>query len=137
MAAEQKNMNVNVTSTILIVDDQPHLRELIGESLQEQGYRVVGAGNATKAREVFKQSNPDLVLLDLYLKGFQGWDLLRQFKKQDPHLPVLIVTAYDNYRDDPRLAEADGYIVKNFAALETLNGVVASLLSQESPGITS
>ena len=125
---------MHVNSTILIVDDQPHIRELFGEILEEQGYCVVSVGTATKAEEAFRQSNPDLVLLDLYLKGFQGWDLLRDIKKQDPQLPVLILTAYDNYRDDPRLAEADGYIVKNFAALETLKGIVASLLSQESPG---
>ncbi len=128
---------MNINATILIVDDQPHLRELFGERLQEQGYRVASVGNATKAREAFRQSNPDLVLLDLYLKGFQGWDLLRDIKKENPDLPVLIVTAYDNYSDDPRLAEADGYIVKNFAAFETLNGIVTSLLSQESPGMMS
>jgi len=117
--------------TILIVDDQPHLRELFSEEMLDEGYSVVGADDAEAAKRVVKQSRPDLVLLDLYLNGFEGWDLLRDIKQSDPHLPVLIVTAYDNYHDDPRTAKADGYIVKDFNAFGRLKRTIAQLLRQE------
>jgi DNA-binding response OmpR family regulator len=58
-------------------------------------------------------SQPDIVLLDLYLDGPEGFGLLEDMKRQYPHLPVIIVTAYDSYRDDPRVSHADGYVVKS------------------------
>ena len=113
---------------ILIVDDQPHLRELFREEILDDGYSVACAGDADSARMCLKESRPDLVLLDLYLNGFESWDLLHDIKQSDPHLPVLIVTAYDSYRHDPRASEADGYIVKDFDAFETLKQQMADLV---------
>jgi CheY-like chemotaxis protein len=72
------------------------------------------------------------VLLDLYLNGFEGWDLLRDTKKLAPKLPVLIITAYDNYRDEPRASLADGYIVKDFKIFDTLKQRIAGILTEES-----
>ena len=113
---------------ILIVDDQPHLQELLCEELADEGYGVEGAGDAESVRRHIRDSKPDLVLLDLYLNGFEGWDLLSDIKSKYPKLPVLIVTAYDNYADDPRLAEADGYLVKNFGALGKLKQKIADVI---------
>ena len=98
---------------ILIVDDQPCIRELISEELIYEGYEVESVGDAESARAHIKRSRPDLVLLDLYLDGPDGWDVLRDIKRQDPHLPVLVVTAYDSFQDDPRLSRADGYVIKS------------------------
>jgi len=53
-------------------------------------------------------------------------------KKMAPKLPVLIITAYDNYRDDPRASLADGYIVKNFKAFNTLKQRIAGILTDGS-----
>ena len=119
-------------ATILIVDDQPHLRELFHEEMQDEGYNAVSVDDPESARSHVKDLEPDLVLLDLYLNGFEGWDLLRDIKGMAPKLPVLIVTAYDNYRDDPRAAIADGYIVKNFKAFKILKQRIASILTEES-----
>ena len=76
-------------------------------------------------------SKPDLVLLDLYLNGLEGWDVLREIKRKDSHVPVLIVTAYDNYVDDPRLSEADGYILKSFNNIENLKKKVVEILDRK------
>jgi len=98
---------------ILIVEDQPCVRVLLSEELVHEGYRVESVGDAESVRTHLRSSRPDLVLLDLYLDGYNGWEVLRDVKMQDPNLPVLIVTAYDSFVDDPRLSQADGYVIKS------------------------
>lgn len=98
---------------ILIVDDQRCVRELIAEELTCEGYEVETAGDGESVRTLLRFSRPDLVLLDLYLDGHNGWEVLRDLKRQQPHLPVIILTAYDSFEEDPRLSQADGYVVKS------------------------
>jgi len=102
------------------VDDQHHFREMFHEEIKDEGYSVMSVSNVASAKRYMKESKPHLVLLDLYLNGFEGWDLLCDIKKRVTTLPVLILTASDNYRDDPRASLSDGYIVKNVMALKTL-----------------
>jgi DNA-binding NarL/FixJ family response regulator len=71
-----------------------------------------------------------LVLLDLYLDNTSGFTLLGDIKKEHPDLPVVIFTAYDSYRDDPRLSQADGYVVKS-VLLDELKESVANLLGRK------
>ena len=115
-------------ANILIVDDQPHLQELFLQELTDEGYSVASVSDAESVRGYLTDSKPDLVLLDLYLNGFEGWDVLRDIKNKYPHLPVLIVTAYDSYVDDPRVSQADGYIIKSFVALDRLKQKIAEVL---------
>ena len=115
---------------ILIVDGQPCVRELLSEELICEGYRVASADDAESARRHLRSSRPDLVLLDLYLDGPDGWELLRDIKRQDPELPVLIVTAYDSFVDDPRLSQADGYFVKSLDFMD-LKQKIAHLLREK------
>jgi CheY-like chemotaxis protein len=114
---------------ILVVDDQPHLQELISLELMDEGYKIHSVTDAESVNEYLENSVPDLVLLDLYLDGFLGWDVLNDIKSKYPHLPVIIVTAYDNYTGDPRLSKADGYIIKNFDVIERLKEKVADLVN--------
>jgi len=102
-------------SHILVIDDQPHIGELLSEDLAGEGHSVDCLGDANYVMAYLKEeSRPDLILLDLYLQGFEGWNLLHRIKSYDESLPVLIVSAYDSFVSDPRLAEADGYVVKSF-----------------------
>jgi len=116
-------------ANILIVDDQPCVQELLSEELISEGYRVSAAGDAESARGHFRSSQPDLVILDLYLDGSDGRELLRDIKRQDPDLPVIIFTAYDSYVDDPRLSQAEGYVIKSLV-LDGLKRKVADVLRQ-------
>ena len=113
---------------ILIVDDQPCVRELLSEELVHEGYQVESVGDAESVRAHLRSSRPDLVLLDLFLDGPNGWEVLRDVKMQHPHLPVLIVTAYDSFADDPRLSQADGYVIKSVDLME-LKQKIAKVLS--------
>jgi two-component system response regulator (stage 0 sporulation protein F) len=100
-------------ANILVVDDQPYIGELLKEELAGNGHRITCLGDADYLMSVLEDSRPDIVLLDLYLRGFEGWDLLEKIKRYDPSVPVLIVSAYDTFVNDPRLAKADGYVIKD------------------------
>ena len=120
-------------ANILIVDDQPCVRQVLSEELAGEGYWVTGVGDAGSARAHLKALPPDLVLLDLYLDGPHGWDVLRDIKRQNPSLPVLIVTAYDSFVDDPRLSEADGYVIKSVDLTELKEKVANTLRRKPEP----
>lgn len=105
---------------ILIIDDQPYLQELFTQEFMDDGYNVVCVRDVESAKVHLNASKPDLVLLDLYLDGFEGWDLLSEIKNKDLDVPVIIVTAYDSYLDDPRVSQADGYVIKGFDAIGRL-----------------
>ncbi len=119
-------------ANILIVDDQPYVRELLSEILTHEGYQVASVGDIQSMWRHLRDSPPDLVLLDLYLNGSKGWDVLRDIKSIDPNLPVLIVTGYDSYVNDPRLSQAEGYIIKSISAFDELKEKIAEILKNGS-----
>jgi len=108
MSVEREKM-----AKILIIDDQPYIRETVSEELGDEGYEVAVAADVTSVEKDLVSARPDLVLLDLYLEGMDGFKVLREIKVREPGLPVIIFTAYDSYLDDPRLARADGYVIKS------------------------
>jgi DNA-binding NtrC family response regulator len=115
---------------ILIVDDQECVRQLLRAELTLAGYQVTGVDGAQTAREYLLSSRPELVLLDLYLDGPQGFGLLADIKARYPDVPVVILTAYDGFRDDPRLSKADAYFIKSFD-FDSLKRAIAKMLGLE------
>jgi DNA-binding NtrC family response regulator len=115
---------------ILIVDDQECVRRLLRAELTLAGYQVTGADGAETAREYLSSSRPELVVLDLYLGGPEGFGLLDEIKAQYPDVPVVILTAYDGFRDDPRLSKADGYFIKSFD-FDSLKRAITKILGSE------
>ena len=113
---------------ILIVDDQPHLYDLFPHGLMEENCHVTGASDIESVERYLEDSMPDIVLLEISLHGFEGWEILRHIKSKDPHLLVLIVTSYDNYASDPRACEFDGYLVKDFIHPEKLKEKITKSL---------
>ena len=115
---------------ILIIDDQQCIRELISEELISEGYRVHSLGDTKSVKVNLRFSKPDLVLLDLYLDEADGFGVLHDIKGQYPNIPVIIYTAYDSYREDPRVSRADGYVIKSMALAE-LKEKMADVLAQQ------
>jgi two-component system response regulator AtoC len=122
-----------VMARVLVVDDQACIRHLISKVLILDKHEVQAIGNAQSAREHLAFSQPDIVLLDLYMDGPEGFELLQDIKGQYPSLPVIIVTAYDSHRDDPRLIKADGYIVKSVEFWDEMRQKVAEVLRKRQP----
>jgi DNA-binding NtrC family response regulator len=116
---------------ILVVDDQDCIRNLVTETLNPDGYETLAVGDVQSVRRVLASARPDLVLLDLYLDGPEGFDLLQEIKGQHPSLPVIIVTAYDSHREDPRLRKADGYVVKSVEFWDEMRQMVAEVIGRK------
>ena len=82
--------------TVLVVDDDQAIREVISEVLVDEGYQVVCAENGAEAlRELRKQDGPDLMLLDLMMPVMSGWEVLEQLQSNPdlPHIPIVVVSA--------------------------------------------
>src|SRR5688572_30655233 len=79
--------------TILIVEDDPEIRQLVGELMRREGFGVETAGNATAMDAVLKRMRPDLVILDLMLPGEDGLSICRRLRAQDTPMPILMLTA--------------------------------------------
>ena len=113
---------------ILIVDDQPYMMQLYTTELTDKNYTIISAEDIEKALEYLDSLKIDLVILDLYINGFNGWNLLESIKQKYPDLPVLIITAYDNLMNDPRAKQADGYLLKNLKNVDLIFQKVEELL---------
>lgn len=110
-----------MATTILLVDDEPALREMVGDILRADGYAVVTAAGCREAVTVFEEHAPDAVLLDVMLPDGDGFSLFRTLRaKRD--VPVLFLSARDE--DNARLQGlglgADDYITKPFLPQELL-----------------
>jgi CheY-like chemotaxis protein len=82
--------------TILVVDDDPSVRETISRVLASEGYLVLTAANGVEALGVAAANRIDLVLLDLNMPGKGGWDTFERLTAEDPFLAVIIITARPN-----------------------------------------
>ena len=98
---------------ILIIEDEEILINLLQRKLSQENYEITIARDGEEGLKMMKEVRPDLILLDLYMKQNDGWKVLSDIKQNNPHLPVLIVTAHDNYMKDPRLCLADGHVIKS------------------------
>jgi len=97
---------------ILVVDDEEGIRLLFKEELEEEGYEVELAKGGAEALEKLTQWKPDLVTLDLKMPGMGGLEVLEQIRKKDKRLPVIICTAYGEYKSDLSTWASDAYVVK-------------------------
>src|SRR5512136_2468802 len=78
---------------ILVIDDEPILRDSLEVALKTSGYDVLTARTGEEGLERFQKENPDLVLLDHWLPGINGDEVLRRIKEENPEVPVIIMTA--------------------------------------------
>lgn len=114
--------------TILVVDDEPDIGELLRDFLEAQGYGVRLAGHAAEALTVLEREPIDSLVLDVMLPDRSGFDLLRQVREQSD-LPVLFLSARDDDADKLRGLGlgADDYIVKSATPAEVVARVQAVL----------
>ena len=117
-------------ATILIVDDEPDIREMIRFALEEAGFQALEAGHADEARKLLIQG-PDLILLDWMLPGRSGLELAAQLKQsaKTRALPIIMVSARGEEEDRVRGLDtgADDYITKPFSPRELVARVNAVL----------
>ncbi len=119
---------MSVLPHLLIVDDDPEICQLVKESIEPHGFRVVTAADGKGMRRVLAQSTIDLVILDLMLPGEDGLSLCRELQA-GPRLPVIFLTAAGSEADRVVGLEmgADDYLAKPFSSRELLARVRAVL----------
>ena len=128
---------VKTVSKILVVDDEPMVREVLSHYLSSDGFDVIEAGDGDTAVAAVTEQQPDLVLLDLMLPKRNGLDVLG-FIRGTSSLPVILLTARGDEADRVRGLEAgaDDYVVKPFSAREVV-ARVRSVLRRTSESIST
>ena len=98
---------------ILVVDDEANIRELYREELTDMGYDVTTVNDGIQALEAMDRTRFDLVTLDMRMEKMDGIETLRKMKEKDSTLPVVICTAYEEYKHDFGSWCSDAYVVKS------------------------
>jgi DNA-binding response OmpR family regulator len=114
---------------ILIVEDDPIIRQTVDYALRRAGFDTRSSGNGLEALEMARAAPPDLILLDLMLPGLDGFSFAEQIRATDRDVAIVMVTALAEARDKVRGldAGADDYITKPFSMDELLARVRANL----------
>jgi CheY-like chemotaxis protein len=98
---------------ILVVDDEENIRELYKEEFEELGYAVTTVADGVEALKAMDAARFDLVTLDMRMPDMDGIEALRKMKEKDSTLPVIICTAYEEYKHDFGSWCSDAYVVKS------------------------
>jgi DNA-binding response OmpR family regulator len=113
--------------TILVVDDDEPIRNLLTEELTEEGYRVLTASNARDAIKLVENEPLDLVVLDIRMPGMDGLEALPRILGLKEGLPVILNTAYSQYKESFMSWAADAYVIKS-SDLSELKAKIKELL---------
>ena len=119
---------------ILLVDDDPNIRQLVNLYLVKEGFEVAMSDRGDDALKQFRASPPDLMLLDVMLPGMDGWQVLREARKTS-NAPIIMLTAKDETFDKVLGLElgADDYIAKPFDLTEMVARIKAVLRRNQAP----
>ncbi len=123
---------------IMVVDDEEALVRLITYNLSKQGYKTIAVGDGNEAWHLIKQEEPDLIILDLMLPGKDGLDICRDLRRDNIHIPIIMLTARDDEIDRVLGLElgADDYVTKPFSVREWIARLKAFLRRKENQSIT-
>ncbi|HEX8229554.1 MAG TPA: response regulator [Chloroflexia bacterium] len=108
---------------ILVVDDDPEIRLIVGEVLAFEGYKVVEAGDGAEALCLIQRTHPDLVLLDMRMPVMDGWTFAEQLQERGIKLPIVVMTAAMDARRWATDIQAQAYLSKPFDILALLEAV--------------
>jgi len=112
---------------ILIVDDEENIRFLYKEELEEEGFSVDLAKNGMEALEKLPLFQPDLITLDIKMPGMDGIEVLKRIREKERQLPIILCSAYGEYKQNFSTWASDAYVVK-CADLTELKSTIRRLL---------
>ncbi len=113
---------------IMFVDNEPDLIFLVTKMLRNDGYDVVTASSGEECLRMLKKEKPDLILLDIMMRGIDGWEVCKKIKedKQTKNIPIVMLTVRtsdDSKRKSFEYAHCDEHIDKPFAKEELLSTI--------------
>jgi two-component system response regulator (stage 0 sporulation protein F) len=115
---------------ILLVDDEEHICQLYREELGDAGHEIASVNSGVDLLKLIDLHRPEAVVLDIRLVGYDGLDLLQEIRARHHDLPVILCTAYDTYKHDPKAAAADYYVIKS-CDLTPLKAAIRKALETE------
>lgn len=133
------SMSKNVEASIVVVDDEPSIRELLVASLHFAGFEVETAASGSQAVDVIERVKPDLIVMDVMLPDIDGFTVTRRIRQNGIKVPVLFLTARDDTQDKIMglTVGGDDYVTKPFSLEEVVARIRAILRrTQEQDEIT-
>ena len=121
---------------ILLVDDEEYIRRFYVEELSEEGYEVFTVASGHNLLRKINLFQPDLLILDIKLMDYDGLELLQEIRVHHHDLPVILCTAYDTYKEDPRALAADYYVIKSFDLTELKRAAVRAIQADDAIQLT-
>ena len=116
--------------TILIVDDEKNILELYDQELQDEGYRTLLAINGKECLEIVKSEALDLIILDIRMPKMDGLEAIGNIIDINNKIPIIINSAYSNYKDDFMSWAAEAYVVKSYN-LDELKNTIKEVLQKK------
>ncbi len=110
-------------TTILIVEDDNNQRLLYEQELKLEGYKIVTASDGKEALEKVQEQLPDIIIMDINMPKMDGIEAMGRILSKKKEIPIIINTAYSNYKDNFMSWAADAYIVKSSDMSELKNAV--------------
>ena len=114
---------------ILVVDDEENIRFLFKEELEEEGFLVELASSGEEALERLSLCRPDLITLDIKMPGMNGIEVLKRIRELERNLPIVLCSAYGDYKQDFTTWASDAYVVKS-ADLRELKSTIRKFLER-------
>jgi CheY-like chemotaxis protein len=123
-----------MSATVLIIDDEIHIRRLIAQMLELAGYQVLEAAGGSEALRLMEQTKPDVITCDIFMPGMNGFEVLEAIKSEPAtaEIPVIMLTAIGQEKDTARAKAlgADDYITKPFGTTNLVETIERQLASR-------
>lgn len=118
-----------MSKKILVIDDDPHIVELLKNRLVACSYQVVTAQDGEAGLEQVEKENPDLIIVDVLMPRMDGYTFVRTLRRQDAsrNIPVIVLTAKDKMKDLFELEGVKDYMVKPYRPEELMKKVRSNL----------
>ncbi len=120
------------TDTVLVVDDDPMIREVVAQALEFEGYTVESAANGLEALAAIEQERPAVVLLDMRMPVLDGWGFARELRARGHDVPIVVMTATQDPERWAEQIEAQACLAKPFD-LTALTNTVERFMSPSGP----
>jgi len=120
-------------TTILLVEDDKNQRLLYELELKQEGYEIITATNGKEVLEKIEEQLPDIIIMDINMPKMDGIEAMGRILSRNKDIPVIINTAYSNYKDSFMSWAADAYIVKS-SDLSELKDKIKEVLAERAGG---